>query len=74
MKIVAKLVDGGELEITAGGRVTLQRLKELQAKGLTGKGLIDEWITDDWGPPPSLVIVTHRDPSGRMIEQRISYE
>lgn len=73
LKVVARLVDGSEMDIYASADF-LSRLMRLESAGYSGKQLIHELITDDWGPPPNMIVITGIDDAGKRIDKTLPYD
>lgn len=73
LKVVARLVNGGEMDIYASADF-LVRLKKLEDAGYSGKRLIHELITDDWGPPPNMIVISGTDDAGKRIHKILEYD
>jgi hypothetical protein len=73
LKVVARLVDGGEQDLYAPPDL-LRKLAAFEKQGLTGKHLVHALFTDDWGAPPQMIVITGSDSSGRRIHRVLEYD
>jgi hypothetical protein len=73
LRVVARLVDGGEHDFSYGQEF-LNRLADLEARGYNGKELIHALITDDWAAPPVVVTVDGTDADGRQVQRVLPYD
>lgn len=73
VKVEAKLVDGGAQDWVFGPEF-LEKLKRLEAQGVTGKSLVHELLSDDWGAPPVIITISWTSSDGYRGERKIPYE
>lgn len=66
------LVDGSLAQFDADPGI-IERLNELQARGLQGKKLIHELLSDDWGLPPLSIEISGHSAIGELIDIKIPY-
>ena len=66
-QVSISFVDGSKTDFEEDAEF-INKLTELQSRGLEGKTLIHSLIGDDWGPPPRYVTIVHGE-----FELTISY-